>query len=169
MSLTISSSVQPSLGVEPRRLIVRCRNSEASSTISRGALVRLDFALASGSTESGQGTAAITAASNSVFANVVLGPTTGAATTSGFYGIAQESIAAGATGAVMLAGITTANVASATYAVGQRVGLSASAITAGTMTNATTTQTIAVVLVGGTTVTSITVLLPGDLSFGITA
>lgn len=167
MASILDSSNQGPLGIEPRSMIVRCRNAEASTAIARGDLVRLDFSQSSIVT--GQGDAAITAASNSKFANVLLGPTGNPATgstTSSIYGIAQEAIAAGATGNIMFAGITTATVASGTYAAGERVGLPVSGGTAGRMTRAATTQPIATVLVGGTSVTSITVLLQGEVSYG---
>jgi hypothetical protein len=167
MASILNASAQGSLGIQPRTLIVRCRNAEASTALARGDLVRLDFSQSS--TEPGQGDAAITSASNSKFANVVLGPTGNPATgstTSSIYGIAQEAIAAGATGNIMFAGVTTASVASGTYAAGERVGIPVSGLTAGRMTRAATTQSIATVLVGGTTVTSITVLLQGEVAYG---
>lgn len=167
MASILDASNNGVLGIQPRTLIVRCRNAEASNAIAIGDLVRLDFSQSS--TEPGQGSAAVTSASNSKFANVLLGPTGNPATgstTSSIYGIAQEAIAAGASGNIMFAGVTTATVASGTYAAGERVGLPASGGTAGRMTRAATTQAIATVLVGGTTVTSITVLLQGEVAYG---
>lgn len=163
MASVINGNYQPSLGIEPFTIVARCRNAEASTALARGDLVRLD--LSQTSIEPGQGTAALTAASNSKFANVLLGPTGPGTTNSSIYGIAQEAITAGSTGLVMFAGVTPASVTSLTYVAGQRVGLGTTAVTAGRMTNATTTMPIAAVLVGGTTVTSITVLLPGEVAY----
>lgn len=164
MSTILNASNQGTLGIHPRPVIVRCRNAEASTAIAKYDLVRLDFSQSS--TEPGQGDAAVTAASNSKFANVVLGPTGRSATTTGIYGVAQEAIAAGAAGNIMLAGVTPVTCASATYAANQIVGIPASGLTAGRVTNASVTQNVATVLVGGTTVTQITVLLEGGISFG---
>ena len=163
MAHILNASNNGTLGIQPRTLIVRCRNAESSTALARGNLVRLDFSQTS--VEPGQGGAAVTAASDSKFANVILGPATPGTVNSTVFGIAQEAIAAGATGNIMFAGVTPATVASATYAAGQRVGLGTTSVTAGTMTNATTTMPIATVLVGGASVTSITVLLEGAVSY----
>lgn len=164
MSVILNSSNNGTLGAQPRSVILRCRNSEASSAIAKYDLVRLDFSQSS--IEPGQGDAALTAGSNSKFANVVLGPTGRSNTTTGIYGVAQEAIAAGASGNIMFAGVTPVTCASATYAANQIVGIPASGLAAGRVTNASVTQNVATVLVGGTTVTQITVLLEGGISFG---
>ena len=164
MSVILNASNNGTLGVHPRTVVLRCRNAEASNAIAKYDLVRLDFSQTS--IEPGQGDAAVTAASNSKFANVVLGPTGRSNTTTGIYGVAQEAIPAGSTGNIMFAGVTPVTCASATYAANQLVGIPASGLTAGRVTNASVAQNVATVLVGGTTVTQITVLLEGGISIG---
>ena len=163
MSVLLSASNNGVLGIQPRTLILKCRNA-AGGAIAQYDLVRLDLSQAS--LEAGQGSAAVGSASNSIFANVVKGPTGKGTTTTGIYGVAQEAIADGASGPIMFVGTTPVKAASATYAAGNNVGIPASGLTAGTVTNATVTQAVAMCLVGGTTVTQITVALDGNISFG---
>lgn len=162
MSYILTSTVQPTVGIQPRYLIVRCRNKEAS-TLNANILCLLDFAQAS--EEPGLGSSLPGTASNSKWANVALAATTTAATTSGLYGITQEAIAAGAEGLVMFAGFTNATSASLTYAVGNRIGLTGSAITAGNVSNATVTTPIGIATTAATT-TSPRILLFGQFAFG---
>lgn len=168
MASILDSSNQGSLGIEPRSLIVRCRNAEASTALARGDLVRLDFSQSSIIT--GQGDAALTSASNSKFANVVLSSVTASSSESSIYGVAQEAISAGATGNIMFAGITTVkSVATGTYAAGERVGLGTTTTTTkGLVHRLTVTQPVGTVLVGGATPSTITILLQGELAYGPT-
>lgn len=163
MSVLLNASNHGAIGIQPRTLILPCRNSSGGS-IAQYDLVRLDLSQAS--LEPGLGAAAAGAASTSVWANVVKGPTGKGATTSGIYGVAQEAIANGAVGKIMFVGTTRVTSASATYAAGNQVGIPASGLTAGTVTNASVTQPVGMCVVGGTTVTQITVALDGNVSFG---
>jgi len=162
MASVINGNYQPTLGIEPFTIVARCRNAQGAA-LNRGDLVRLDFTQTA--VESGQGTAALTAASNSKFANVTLGPTGPGTINSGVYGVVQEAIVTAGTGLVMFAGVTTATVVSGNYTAGERIGLGTTAVTAGQMTRATTTMPLAAVLIGGTGVTTATVLLPGEVAY----
>lgn len=164
MSTILDASNNGVLGVQPRALIVKCRNA-AGAAIAKYDLVRLDIANQT-STEPGLGSSAVGSASNSQFANVIKGPTGKGATTSAIYGVAQEAIADGGIGSIMFSGVTPVTAASATYAAGNQVGIPASGLTAGTVTNASVTQPIGVCAIGGTTVTQITIVLDGNISYG---
>jgi len=163
MSVLLSASNMGSIGIQPNTLILSCRNKDSSS-IAQYALVRLDFAQAS--EFPGQGDAAFNADSTSKWANVTLGPTQTAASTGGLYGIAQEAIAAGKVGKVMFAGITQATSASLTYAVGEAVGLTGSAITGGNVSNATVTTKIGIFVGTAGASTAPRILLTGAVAFG---
>lgn len=160
MSYILTSTLQPTVGIQPRYLIVRCR---ATAQIAAGLLCSLDLSQAS--EEPGLGSSLPGSATNSKWANVSLGGTVRAAGTSSLYGIAQETIASGAEGLVMFAGFTNATSASLTYAVGNQVGLSGSAITAGHITNASVTQPIGIATTAGTT-TAPRILLTAQFSYG---
>jgi hypothetical protein len=162
MSVLLSASNNGVLGIHPRTLILKCRNASGGA-IAQYDVVRLDLSQAS--LEPGQGSAAVGSASNSIFANVVKGPTTKGSATTGIYGVAQEAIADGAAGHIMFVGTTLVTATSKTYAVGNQVGFSASAITAGAITNDTVTQPIGVCHTAGT-VTQIRMTIDGNLSFG---
>jgi hypothetical protein len=163
MSVLLEASNHGMLGIQPNSLILSCRNKD-SSAIAQYALVRLDFAQTS--EEPGTGSSAVGAASNSKWANVTLAPTTTAASSGGIYGVAQEAIAAGATGKVMFAGITQATSASLTYAVGEAVGLTGNAINAGNVSNATVTTKIGIFVGTAGASTAPRILLQGSLAFG---
>lgn len=150
MSYILTSTLQPTLGIQPRYLIVRCRNGGASS-ITSNFLCQLDFSKAS--EEPGLGSSLPGTASNSVWANVTLVATTAATGTGQLYGIAQETIAVGAEGLVMFAGFTNAVSASIGYTVGQKVGLSATAAGTAGHVVATPTNTVGIVVTAATTTT----------------
>jgi hypothetical protein len=163
MSVLLEASNHGTLGIQPNPLILSCRNKD-SSAIAQWALVRLDFAQTS--EEPGTGSSALGSASNSKWANVTLAPTTTAASSGGIYGVAQEAIAAGANGKVMFAGITQATSTSLTYAVGEAVGLTGSAITAGNVSNATVTTKIGIFVGTAGASTAPRILLNGVIAFG---
>jgi len=165
MSVILEASNHGTLGVQPRSFIVRCRNAESSTAIAQYDLVVLD--VTQSSTDPGQGSSAITAASNSKFANVKLSPAAKAAGTSGLYGIAQEAIAVGANGNVLFAGISLCKAQSGTYTQGELVGLRDSSGAAATISRASVTQVIGMVIsTSAASATQATVLLDGSLSFG---
>lgn len=166
MSVLLEASNNGVLGVQPRNVVVKCVNPSGGTAIKQYDLVYLDFSKASA--DAGTGSSTYPTLSNSKFANVIIGPTGRGQTTTGVYGVAQEAIAAGAEGKVLFAGTTLVTCASSTYAPGDVVGLPASGATAGTVTRLIVTQNIGVCLVGGTTVTQITMLLDGGVSFGST-
>ena len=163
MSVLLNAPNNGVLGIQPRPVILSCRNKD-SAAIPQYTLVRLDFAQTS--EEAGTGSSAVGAASNSKWANVTLAPTTTAATSGGIYGVAQEAIAAGANGKVMFAGITQAISASLTYAPGEAVGLTGTAITAGAVSNATVTTKIGIFVGTAGASTAPRILLTGNVAFG---
>lgn len=163
MSVLLEASNHGTLGIQPSPIILSCRNKDGSA-IAQWALVRLDFAQTS--EEPGSGSSALGVASNSKWANVTLAPTTTAASSGGLYGVAQEAIAAGGVGKVMFAGITQATSSSLTYAVGEAVGLTGSAITAGNVSNATVTTKIGIFVGTAGASTAPRILLQGSLAFG---
>ena len=153
------------LGVQPRPLIVRCRNAESSTAIAQYDLVVLD--VTQSSTDTGQGSAALGSPSNSKFANVKVSPAAKAAGTSGLYGIAQEAIVAGATGNILFSGISLCKAQSGTYTQGELVGLRDSSGAAATISRASVTQIIGMVIsTSAASATQATVLLDGSVSFG---
>lgn len=163
MSVLFATPNQGVLGVQPYPVILSCRNKD-SAAIPQYTLVRLDFAQTS--EEAGTGSSAVGVASNSKWANVTLAPTTTAASSGGIYGVAQEAIAAGANGKVMFAGITQAISSSLTYAIGEAVGLTGSAITAGNVSNATVTTKIGIFVGTAGASTAPRILLNGGTAFG---
>ena len=165
MSAILNASNNGVLGIQPRTVIVKCRNAEASTAIAKYDLVVLDVAQAS--IEPGLGDAAAGSASTSKFANVKVSPANRSATSSGIYGVAQEAIAAGATGSVMFAGITPCKTVSETYTQGQLVGLPSSSGTAASLVRLSVTQTIGTVVVTtSASATQATILLDGNVSYG---
>jgi hypothetical protein len=163
MSVLLEASNHGTLGIQPNTLILSCRNKDASA-IAQYALVRLDFAQTS--EQPGQGDAAVGSASTSKWANVTVAPTTTSASSGGIYGVAQEAIAVGGVGKVMFAGITQATSSSLTYAVGEAVGLTGSAITAGNVSNATVTTKVGIFVGTAGATTAPRILLNGAISFG---
>ena len=163
MSVLLEAFNHGTLGIQPSPLILPCRNKE-SSALAQYALVRLDFAQTS--EQPGSGDAALGSASTSKWANVALAPTTTAASSGGIYGVTQEAIPAGGVGKVMFAGITQATSTSLTYAVGEAVGLTGSAITAGNVSNATVTTKIGIFVGTAGASTAPRILLAGNISFG---
>jgi hypothetical protein len=163
MSVLLEASNHGTLGIQPNPLILSFRNKD-SSAIAQWALVRLDFAQTS--EQPGSGDAALGAASNSKWANVTLAPTTTAASSGGLYGVAQEAIPAGGVGKVMFAGITQATSTSLTYAVGEAVGLTGSALTGGNISNATVTTKIGIFVGTAGASTAPRILLNGVIAFG---
>jgi len=163
MSVLLQTPNHGVLGLQPSPLILSCRNKD-SAAIAQWALVRLDFAQTS--EEPGTGTSAVGVASNSKWANVTVAPTTTAAASGGLYGVAQEAIAAGANGKVMFAGITQATSTSLTYAIGEAVGLTGSALTAGNVSNATVTTKIGIFVGTAGASTAPRILLTGNVAFG---
>jgi hypothetical protein len=163
MSVLLATPNNGVLGIQPYPVILSCRNKD-SAAIPQYTLVRLDFAQTS--EDAGTGSSAVNVASNSKWANVTLAPTITAATSGGIYGVAQEAISAGANGKVMFAGITEAISTSLTYATGQAVGLTATAITAGAVSNATVTTKIGIFVGTAATTTAPRILLTGGVCFG---
>lgn len=163
MSVIFTTSNNGVLGVQPYPVILTCRNKD-SAAIPQYSLVRLDFAQTS--EEPGTGSSAVGVASNSKWANVTLGGTVTSASSGGIYGVAQEAIAAGGNGKVMFAGITQAISTSLTYAVGEAVGLTASTIVAGAVSNATVTTKIGIFVGTAGASTAPRILLNGGTCFG---
>ena len=170
MSVLLEASNHGTLGVQPRPLIVRCRNAESSTAIAQYDLVVLD--VTQSSTDPGQGSAAITAASNSKFANVKQSVAATGVTvkSSGLYGVAQEAIAVGATGNVLFAGTTLCKSVSGTYTQGEVVGLVASSGAAASIARVSVTQPIGMVIsTSGASATQATILLDGNISYAVSA
>ena len=166
MSYTLTTPMQGVLGIHPRELVARFRNS-GSAAIPQYALVQLDMAQTSN--EPGTGSSTYPTASNSKWANVKLGPVSNSVTSGTWYGVAQEAIAVGAEGAVMLNGVTQVLSASIAYAAGNTVGLplAAAAITAGRVSNVVATP-IGTVLVSATTTTP-TIYIEGGMRPSLTS
>ena len=170
MSVLIDSPNNGVLGIQPNPVIVRCRNAESSTAIAQYDLVVLD--VTQSSVDAGTGSAAVNAASNSKFANVKLSLAAVGATikSSGLYGVAQEAIAAGATGNILFAGVTLCKTVSGTYTQGEVVGLVASSGGAGAVARVSVTQPIGMALVTtGASSTQATILLDGRISYAVTA
>ena len=170
MSILLNSPNQGTIGIQPRSVIVRCRNAESSTAIAQYDLVVLDVTQTS--TDSGQGSAAVGSASNSKFSNVKLSLAAVGATvdSSGIYGVAQEAIAAGGTGNILFAGVTLCKAVSGTYTQGEVVGLVASSGGAGAVARASVTQPIGMALTTtGASSTQATILLDGRISYAVTA
>lgn len=169
MSYTYTTPMQGVLGLQPRELVIRSRNS-GSVAITQYALVQLD--LAQSSTEPGNGSSTYPTASNSKWANVKLGPVSNSVTSAGWWGVAQEAIAVGAEGAVMLNGITTIQAnASATFTIGNTVGLpiAANAVTAGKLINGVNVATPIGVVLTTSTGTTPQIYLEGGFRPGLIA
>jgi hypothetical protein len=159
MSLIVSTFSQGTLGLQPRSVIVKARNVETATTIVTGDLVRFD--LTQPSSFPGNGSALPTAASNSKFANVKVGPFTGT-DAGGIYGVAQEDIRAGQIGYIMVVGVTNVKCSSLTYVAGEIVGTSSDAAT---VTNSNPVAKVGTVLSSsGSAVTSIQIMLDGSLT-----
>jgi len=159
MSMIVSTFSQGTLGLQPRSVIVKARNAETSTTIATGDLVRFD--LTQPSSSPGNGSALPTAASNSKFANVKVGPFIGT-DSGGIYGVAQEAILAGQIGYIMVVGITNVKCASLTYVAGEIVGTSSSAATVTNSAPVINVGTVATSSDGA--VTSVQIILDGSLS-----
>jgi len=134
MSVLLAALSQGTLGIHPRSIIVRVRNSGADAIVATD-LVRFDFAQTSA--EPGQGDAAATEASTSKFANVARAPANApAGTLGGLYGVAMSPIGVGRTGDVLVCGVATVKCASGTYTQGQTVYLGTTGGTSGVVQGA---------------------------------
>lgn len=163
MSVLLAALSQGTLGIHPRSIVVRVRNSGADAIVA-GDLIRFDFTQASA--EPGQGDAAPSAASTSKFANVTRATAAAAANTlGGLYGVAMAPIGLGKIGDVLVCGVATVKAVSGTYTQGEVVGLPATGGTAGAVTRASVQLKIGTVLsTTGGSATSVQILLDGTVA-----
>ena len=163
MSVLLAALSQGTLGIHPRSIIVRVRNSGADAIVATD-LVRFDFLQASA--EPGQGDAAPSAASTSKFANVTRAPAAvPAGTLGGLYGVAMGPIGLGKTGDVLVCGVATVKCASSTFTQGDTVYLPTTGGTSGVVQRTGGTAGARIGTAMTTTVgnvTSVQILLDGS-------